>query len=123
MGAQFFVNIIISSSQLHDLLSLNLGGVLELSVRFVRSIKRHFKLSDSNSHLLLDSFNFNLKSVLRICELPSKNIDFINKFLFHGFKFLTGSTKIFSNSAFILESSFSRIATRSSAFCFPASAS
>merc|ERR1719427_2185898 len=93
-SCKLFVDIIISSSQFHDLLSLDLASVLKLAVGLVRSIKRHFKFSDGDGHLLLNSFNFNLKSGFRFSKFTGKNINFNNKFLLHNFKFLSGTTKL-----------------------------
>merc|ERR1711892_1654774 len=80
-SSQLLVDIIISSRQFHDLLGLDLCCVLELRVGLVGSIKGHFEFGNGDCHLLLNSFNFDLKSVFRVSQFAGKNVDLFTELL------------------------------------------
>merc|ERR1719367_959184 len=93
-AGELLVDVVISSSELHDLLSLSLGGHLELTIRLVGGIKSHLELSDGDGHLLLDSFNFNLQLGFRVSQLAGKKIDLLNQLPLGNFELFASSSEL-----------------------------
>merc|ERR1711899_227830 len=85
---QIHVCLIQSCSQFHDLLLLSLGSQSQLTIALVASIQRHFKFSNSDSHLLLDFLNFILQLSLSFTKSDSQSFNFNNHFLANSIKFI-----------------------------------
>merc|ERR1719305_435216 len=89
--SKLLVDIIVGSSQLHNLLGLHLGSVLQLSVALVGGVQGHLQLGDGHGHLLLDNLNLVLQSGIGLGQLSGQHVDLHQHLLLLGLEFGSGT--------------------------------
>merc|ERR1719500_1932185 len=93
-AAELLLDVIVGGGELHNLLSLSLGGHLELAVALVGGVKGHLKLSDGDGHLLLDLLDLNPQLVLVVGKLAGEKVDLLDKLPLGNLELLASTAKL-----------------------------